>query len=125
MLGSGQAALLPATPTPCFTSSAKPKKPIRPNDVSTHKGTKCGEDLPSHDSVLLEGFDRTASLLNCFSYQLFSACFLQCTCENFGLGLGRNQQHSVDVAKNNISGTDAHISDLNRNAKIDNFVTRR
>ena len=31
----GQAALLPVTPTPCFTSSAKPKERIRPNDAST------------------------------------------------------------------------------------------
>src|SRR5208283_3171749 len=78
-----------------------------------------------HDSVLLKRFDRTTSFFDGLSNPLFAASLLECARENLGFGFGGNQQDSINVAKKNISGTDAHRSDLNRNAEVDYFVARR
>src|SRR5208282_103972 len=75
-------------------------------------------------SVLLECFDRTAALFDGLPYQLFAASLLECARENLGLGFGGDQQNSINVAEKNIAGTDAHCSNLNRNAEVDYLVTR-
>src|SRR6476661_158118 len=77
-----------------------------------------------HDSVLLKGFDRAASLFNGLFHQLLAAGLFQRTGEYIVFGFGGNQQDSVDVAKDDVSGTHPHLTDLNRNAEVDDLAAR-
>src|SRR5580700_9352122 len=78
--------------------------------------------FPLHDSILLEGFDRTASFFNGFSHQLFAPGLFESPRENLSFGFSGYDQDPIHVAKENISGTNTHRSDLYRNAEVDHFV---
>src|SRR5580658_5802663 len=75
-----------------------------------------------HDSVLLKGFDRTASFFDRFPYQLLAAGFFERTGENLGFGFGRYHQDAINIAENNIPWKDADGSNLNRYAEVDHLV---
>src|ERR1700741_4395006 len=79
MLGSGRAALLPVTPTPCFTSSAKPEKPIRPRTqgqliIPTHGRTDfqstCGATAQIASELMIVGTNLNRQTLDNFRCQL-------------------------------------------------------
>src|SRR5215468_3393099 len=80
--------------------------------------SRSGRDFPLHDSELLECFDRATSFFDGFLDQFFAAGLFERPRENFGFGFRRNQQDPVNVTEKNISRTDAHRSNFNRNAEI-------
>ncbi len=61
------------------------------------------------------------AFLTSFSPRAFSSARVKTS----GFGFGRNHQHPIHVAENNISRTHAHRSNFYRNAKVDYFVARR
>src|SRR5882724_7321163 len=80
--------------------------------------------LSLHDSVLLKRFDRATSLFDGLFHQLLAAGLFQRTGEYLFFHFDGNQQDAVDVTKDDVCRTHAHLPNLNGNTEVDDFAAR-
>src|ERR1700733_4458128 len=78
-----------------------------------------------HYSVLLKCGNRAASLFQRFPDKFFAASFFQRFAEYFSRSLNRDHTNPIDVSKEKITRPDADSADLDGDAKVHYFVTRR